>query len=170
METIEMGMIGCFAPVPTETLNQLLSDPESIEDYLYPNDGDDEPPNYFDVDKAWHGIHYLVTGQAYGGAYPLSLATTGGEEFGPEIGYGPARFLTASQVVEVSEAISSLTVDVLNHRFNPQDMEAKKIYPDVIWVRDGQESLEYLLEHFEGLVGLYRDAASRGDCMLQWLS
>jgi hypothetical protein len=38
-----MGMVGCFAAVSPETLKRLRSDPEAIEEYLYPNDGEDEP-------------------------------------------------------------------------------------------------------------------------------
>lgn len=165
-----MGMVGCFAAVSPETLNQLRSDPEAIEDYLYPNDGDDEPPYYIDVDKAWHGIHYLLTGQADGGIFPLSLAVVGGEEFGPEVGYGPARFLTPAQVAAVSAALSSLNAEALRERFNPQDMKAKDIYPDGIWVRDGEDAFDYLMEGYQQLVVFYRDAASRGDGALQWLS
>ena len=88
-----MGMVGCFAAVSSETLQRLRADPESIDEYLNPNDGEDEPPNYVEVDKAWHGIHYLLTGQSQGGPEPLALAVLGGEEFGPEVGYGSARFL-----------------------------------------------------------------------------
>jgi hypothetical protein len=165
-----MGMVGCFAAVSTETLEGLRQDPESIEEYLYPNDGEDEPPYYIDVDKAWHGIHYLLTGSADGGPEPLSLAIMGGEEFGPEVGYGPARFLTPAQVSLVAGALSQLPLDHLESRFNPKDMEAKDIYPDVIWVRDGEEALDYLLENYQQLITFYRDAAERGDGAIQWLA
>jgi len=165
-----MGMVGCFAAVSTTTLDGLRADPESIEEYLYPNDGEDEPPYYIDVDKAWHGIHYLLTGSAEGGAEPLSLAVMGGEEFGPEVGYGPARFLTPTQVSLVAGALSQLTVDHLESRFNPEDMEAKDIYPDVIWARDGKDALDYLLENYRQLATFYRDAAQRGDGAIQWLA
>ena len=165
-----MGMVGCFAAVSPETLSQLRGDPEAIEEYLYPNDGEDEPPYYIDVDKAWHGIHYLLNGQADGGMLPLSLAVVGGEEFGPEVGYGPARFLTPAQVSAVSAALSGLTLEALRERFDPQDMKAKEIYPDVIWVRDGEDAFDYLMEGYQQLVVFYRDAASRGDGALQWLS
>jgi len=165
-----MGMVGCFAAVSSETLQRLRADPDSIEEYLNPNDGEGEPPNYFEVDKAWHGIHYLLTGRAEGGPEPLSLTVFGGEEFGPEVGYGAARFLTPAQVAEVSNALELLNSGVLRPRFDPQDMEGKDIYPEPIWVREGEEAFEYLMENFEPLKVLYRDAAIRGDGMLQWLS
>lgn len=49
-------------------------------------------------------------------------------------------------------------------------MAAKQIYPDVIWVRDGQEALDYVLENYQQLKTFYSDAAERGDAVVQWLS
>jgi hypothetical protein len=165
-----MGMVACFASLTPEALEQLVREPEQIECYLYPDDGGGEPPNYIDLDKAWHGIHYLLTGLAEGGPEPQSLAVFGGEEFGPEVGYGPARFLTADQVRHVAETLSGLAPEALAHRFNAQDMEAKQIYPDVIWVRGRQEALDYALDNYRQLRAFYRDAAARGDAVIQWLS
>lgn len=122
------------------------------------------------MDKAWHGLHYLLTGESDGGELPLSLAVWGGEEFGPEVGYGPARFLTAAQVAAVANTFQGITVESLSAKFDPQDMEKKQIYPDVIWVRDGSDALDYLLENYQQLEVFYRDAAARGDAVIQWLS
>jgi hypothetical protein len=165
-----MGMIGCFASLSPDALQRLRDEPDLIEDYLYPDDGDGEPPNYIDLDKAWHGVHYLLTGQAYGGQEPEALAVVGGEEFGPEVGYGPARFLTSEQVTKVASALSALTPEILGSRFNPEDMEAKEIYPSTIWVRDGKEGLSYVLDGYQQLQVFYRDAASRGEAVIQWIA
>ena len=86
------------------------------------------------------------------------------------MGHGPALFLTAEQVHSVAESLSTLSAEALSQRFNPKDMEVKQIYPDVIWVRDGQEALDYLLENYEELQTFYRDAAARGDAVIQWLA
>ncbi len=165
-----MGMVACFTSLSPEALAELLEEPDRIEEYLYPDDGESEPPNYIDLDKAWHGIHYLLTGLSEGGPEPRSLAVFGGEEFGPEVGYGPARFLDADQVRRVAGVLSGLSPDALAQRFNAKDMEAKQIYPDVIWVRDGQVALDYALENYQQLQAFYRDAAARGDAVIQWLS
>jgi len=165
-----MGMVGCFAAVSPETLRELKDSPEDIEEYLYPNDGEDEPPNYIDVDKAWHGIHFMLTGSADGGEEPLSLAVLGGEEVGEDMGYGPARLLTPQQVQAVSVALTTLGEDGFRSRFAPQKMETAGVYPDVIWVRDGQEALDYVLENYQQLVAFYADAAARGDGAVLWLS
>jgi hypothetical protein len=165
-----MGMVGCYVALPEDTLARLRRDEDLVEEFLYPNDGDSEPDNYVEVDKAWHGIHYLLTGESEGGALPLSLAVCGGEEFGPEVGYGPARFLTSAQVIEVATALEAVTTEQLTSRFNPKDMERKDVYPDNIWVRDGSEALDYLIENYKELAAFYRGAAARHDAVIQWLS
>lgn len=160
-----MGMAACFAAITPATMERLTAHPDQIEEYLFPDDG--EPENYIDVDKAWHGIHYLLTGTAGEGTTPLSWAVLGGKEIGEDVGYGPARLLTAEQVKKISEVL--LNEDDFKAAFAPEAMEAAQIYPDVIWVRDGQESLEYLVENYRELVAFYRAAALRGDGAILWL-
>ena len=164
-----MGMTASLAAVDQATLSRLKSDPGAVEDYIYPNDGDDEPPNSIDVDKAWHGIHFLLTGQAEGGQEPLALALLGGEELGDDVGYGPARFLTPQQVNAVATALVGLDEEAFRDRFDPAAMTDAQIYPDVIWLRDGKDALDYLVENYHSMVSFYREAASRGDGALLWL-
>jgi hypothetical protein len=166
-----MAVRAYFVAVSTDTLARLRNEPETLLEFLYPNDGQDEPPpNCVDLDKAWQGIHYLLTGEAEGGAEPLSLAVFGGEVFGPDdVGWEAARFLTPEQVVVVSGALSGLTREDLLSRFNPKDMAAKDIYPERMWGGGGKGAFGYLMENYPTLVAFYRDAAARGDAVIQWL-
>ena len=150
-----MGMVGCFAALDRETIARLESDPDQIEAFLHPEDGAGEPPHYLDVDKAWHGIHFLLTGTADGGRAPLSWAVLGGEEVGDDVGYGPARILQPDQVRKIAQAL--LDEESFKARFTPEVMEAAQVYPDIIWVRDGNDALEYLVENYRGLVAFYRN-------------
>ncbi|MEK8034849.1 YfbM family protein [Ideonella sp. DXS29W] len=162
-------MAVCFAAVSPATLARLQRAPEEVERYLVPDNGMAEPPHSTDVDKAWHGIHYLLTGTAWEGREPFCWAVMAQPKIGPDLGMGPARYLTAEQVVRLTAALDSLTVDDLSARYDPQAMEALRIYPDAIWRRDGEEALQYLLDHFTHLLDFYRDAAARGDAVLQWV-
>lgn len=162
-----MGMAACFAAITTATADRLRANPEEIEGYLFPDDGDGEPENCVDIDKAWHGIHYLITGTADEGAPPLSWAIQGGTEIGQDIGYGPARMLASEQVKAISDALPD--EEAFTAAYAPEAMEAARIYPDAIWTRDSGEALEYLLENYRVLVAFYRSAASRGDGAILWL-
>ena len=55
-----MSMIGNFRRVPDARLLALLEDPESVVDFL-----EEQGFSDLDVDKAWHGLHYLFTGTAW---------------------------------------------------------------------------------------------------------
>jgi len=102
-----------------------------------------------DLDKAWHGIHYLLTGTAVEGRPPLDFLVSGGREVGTiDVGYGPARVLSAAEAQAAHEALARIGDDDLRARFNPADMTKKKIYPE-IWDRDPKDddTLGYLLEY-----------------------
>ncbi|SFG00821.1 protein of unknown function [Duganella sp. CF458] len=165
-----MSMVGYLIALPESKLAELRADEELVEEFLFPDDGDSEPENSIDLDKAWHGIHYLLTSEVEGGPEPLSLAVIGGEEFGPDIGYGPPRFLTSAQVQAIAEALTPLGRPELAARFDPQDMERKEIYPAIIWTRDGDEALDYVLDNYEVLREHFLDAATRGDAVIQLLA
>ena len=47
----------------------------------------------FDLDKAWHGIHFLLTGSAWETTPGAGESVLGGDPVGPDRGYGPARLL-----------------------------------------------------------------------------
>lgn len=115
------------------------------------------------VDKAWHGLHYLLTGGAQGGEAPLAWATTGvpDQAAGPDHGYGPAHYLTPEQVAEVATALGGVTRADLEARFDPAAMSRAHVYPD-IWEAEGQTALAWLCEAFYPLRGFYRDASADG--------
>jgi hypothetical protein len=163
-----VGIAAFFTSIPPQTLGQLLEDPDEVEALLYPDD-DSEPPNSMDLDKAWHGLHYLLTGDPTGGERPLSLAILDGAEVGPELDYGPARYLTADEVKTVAQALAVLTPEALAQRYDPRDMEEKDVYP-AIWAEEGDEGLEYLLMFYSTLQQFYTDAAARGDVVIHWLA
>jgi hypothetical protein len=163
-----MSMIGCFVAIDDATASQICSAPEQIEKFLYPYDGNSIPQNYLEIDKAWHGIHYLLTGSAEEGPEPLTWAVfLGGDEIGEDMGYGPARLLSAEHVRLIANALPNENVFV--ESYDPKAMEKAEIYPS-IWVREGEEALEYLLEYYQELRKFYQAAATRGDRVIQWIS
>ena len=115
-----------------------------------------------DLDQAWHGIHYLLTGTAWDGDLPRGFLVSGGTPAGHvDAGYGPARVLTARETRAVHEALGALSDEELAARFDPVDMRAKQIYPTRIWSDDGgeEDTLGYLLGHVGRLRSFLERAA-----------
>lgn len=117
-----------------------------------------------DLDKAWHGIHFMLTGTAWEGEPPLNFLMQGGTVIGEvEVGYGPARGMTAAEVQTVAEALAGIDEAFMRARFDPAQMTQLDIYPG-IWDRDPAEddSLGYCLEYFGALRTFVMRAAERG--------
>src|ERR1700691_2716073 len=116
-----MSMIGTFRRASDDRIEALLRDPGGITDFL--NDdadaGDEEDARgNFDVDKAWHGIHFLLTGTAWEGTPPLDFIVRGGQEVGDvHVGYGPARAFTSAEVRKIADALRPLSPAELERRF-----------------------------------------------------
>ena len=58
------------------------------------------------IEKAWHGLHYLLCGEVEPGSRPLSQAILGGAEVGEDMGYGPARYFTLTQVAGIADELN----------------------------------------------------------------
>ena len=168
-----MGMVMTARTVTPEQL-ALLQD----GGYL-----DDEPELDVDVDKAWHGIHWLLTGsgddqpptprrrglfrrRAAGPtpSGPESLAVLGGEPVGADNGYGPARYLRPDEVAAVAAALQPLTPELLADRLDLASMDAEGLYPQIWDEEDVYEA--YLSPIYAALRQFYLDAAARGAAVL----
>lgn len=115
------------------------------------------------LDKAWHGLHFLLTGSATDTTLPLGAAILGGQEVGEDLGYGPARYLSPAEVSTVADALGQLTHEDLGARFDPSAMEGEKVYPGQ-WSEPDNE--EWLLEAFDDVKAYYTAARDRGYGML----
>ena len=159
-----MGMIVYLRRVPREQLAGLSTSPEELSDLLYGEDGE-----VLDLDKAWHGLHYLLTGTDFDGEEPLGFLLMGGEAVGDR-GMGPIRAFTPAQLVDISRALEKLDGAELRRRFDPEEMTALNIYPD-IWMRDLEEdTLGYVLDAFERLKPFLREGVQRGLGLLVYMS
>jgi hypothetical protein len=131
-----------------------------------------DPADELDVDKAWHGLHFLFTGEAWSGEPPLGFIVAGGAEVGDEdVGYGPARAFPNAEVREISAALETVTREELARRFDPARMMELGIYPE-IWDRDpaDDDMLEYLLEYFDLLKEFIIRGAASGRGMLVYIN
>jgi hypothetical protein len=103
------------------------------------------------LDKAWSELAPCITGANPPGS-PLARCIVGGTEFGPDLGYGPAEFLTPEEVAESSLALESLGIDEFRQHARSMQLPADCI-----------DQLEVLLVEVRSY---YREAAKNGLGML----
>ncbi len=116
------------------------------------------------LDKAWHGIHFLLTGTIEEAPPPLGDAILGGTEIGEDLGYGPARYLTPEQVREVAQALAGISTEEFARRFDLQKIRQAGVY-----ALEHDTTAEYCVSYFEKMTAYYRDAAANGNAMLLYL-
>lgn len=166
-----MSMIGNLRLVSDEQLNELFADPDQVEDFLYES-GEPSPDEEEDVDKAWQGLHFLLTGSAWNGEPPLNFLVSGGREIGDvDVGYGPARGFTSADVAEISQALGQITSDDVRARFDGERLMEAQIYPE-IWDRNPAEddTLGYLVANFESMKGFLERAAAKSSGLLVYIN
>ena len=128
-----------------------------------------------DIDKAWGGILYLLTGKAFASGSTedevdsLNRIFFSAQFFDEDmdVGYGPAHYLTPEQVAGIHRKIASLTEADLKARYDPEAMnEEEELYPSLDW---NEEDFEYLYFHFQALQSFFATAASRGEAIVTFL-
>src|SRR5579864_1192800 len=133
-----MAMIGNLRPATDAEIARLLANPEEITRFLY---GSDVPSNDRVVlNKAWHAIHFVLTGSRLGGSAPLNFLVDEGTPVGAvDVGYGPARVLTSDQVRELANALSEIRPELVAERVDPERFDEESIYPGN-WRRNGYDA------------------------------
>jgi hypothetical protein len=158
-----MSMIYQILEISNEDIDQLLKDPECIENLL-----DESAADSKSLEKAWHGIHYLLTGSGSGGPEPLCYLMDGGDTVGDiDVGYGPARILKADKVKAFHEALSKINDADFTKRYDGEVMMESGIYPTV-W--DDESEKEWLVSSFHELKNIVSDAAKANSGLLLWMN
>lgn len=156
-----MGMIWVGYRRSDSAARQLLEDEKKVSELLA-SAGD---AMSVDLDKAWQGLHWLLTTSSGPTDDQVSDAVFGGEEVGGDLGYGPGRLLSAQGVKAVDARLRDVQPETLRARMDPAAMEIADIYPP-IW--DEEDVFDtYLAPAFEDLCAFYSAAAAAGESVIQ---
>lgn len=167
-----MGMIQSYLRVDNDTLNAFIEDSSRLEDIIYSDDVINNE-NFLDLDKAWEGVFFLITGRSLAEAIeeeaPLLGILMGPTEIDPDqdMGYGPATYTTTEQTRDIYNAIKDLTKEKLSAKYDPNRMAEEGVYPD-IW-QDDENALEYLLDYFDELKNFYKKAVQQEEAVVMFL-
>ena len=137
-----LGLILRLLPIRIEEVDSSAPPP--------PPPGDD----VLDLEKSWHGLHFLFTGSAEDTTLPNGFLISGGLDLESEDDDNAPRLLDADQVREIHTFLQSLSRDDLTRRYDAHRMTELEIYPDAIWMRDtigDRSARDHLLDAFDEL-------------------
>src|SRR6187402_1279312 len=124
-----MSMIGAVALLSEARVQSLLAEPSGVYAAV-DNAYNDPAAGFVDLDKAWHCLHYLLTGSAWDGEEPLNFLVKGGTPLGEEdVGHGPARVFRPLEVAAIADALAPLEAASLVPRLVGQKLDQLGIYP-----------------------------------------
>src|SRR5947207_11981055 len=132
-----MEMIGNLRPASDAEIEQLLASPTDVTRFLYGAGADGRERVV--LNKAWHAIHFVLTGSRLGGVEPLNFLVTEGTPVGEvDVGYGPARVLRGHQVRQLAAALAAIQPEDVARRVDLKRFDAEAIYPGN-WQRNGYD-------------------------------
>lgn len=164
-----MSMIGNLLKVTETELKEYIADSTKLENRIY-NDGV-EDPMLVDIDKAWAGILFLLTGQNIDSLnHPLAKVFFNDKviDADQDMGYGPANYLTPAEVSEINNQISKISTQDFKKNFDAKKMEELEVYP-TIW-DEGDEAFVFLSEYFKTLQKAYSDAAQNNQAIITFIN
>ncbi|MBA4147556.1 MAG: YfbM family protein [Verrucomicrobia bacterium] len=189
-----MSMIGCFYALKDEDLEAIVKAPKRIHrlwskppppkepSFLgrlfgaqkqSPADQDQwEPsdkPTAFDVDKAWQGIHFLLTGSDWEGDGPLAFILHGGREIPEDLGYGSPHGFTSSEVRVIDAALRDVEASALYERADLSKFTEQEIYPQIWATEPKEQCIGYVTEYFKELKKFVAESAQSGRALIAYI-
>lgn len=157
-------MIGYYVMVSNSELDGLVNGALVLEDFLSVAIADEDI--CLDIDKAWHGIQYLLCGSLEEGEKPLFDAVLGGTPVNDdEMGLGPVRSLSAEEVRVVYDAVKPIDLLAFKQVFVDSVLGNESVYPGF---SDG-EDINYLDYYFEKLKDFFGRCVGRGMAMVMYI-
>jgi len=132
------------------------------------------PPgdDVLDLEKSWHGLHFLFTGTAWDGDLPAAFLIRGGRELEIDDEHDDPRLLNPEQVRDIDALLRSVTRDDLARRYDARRMTDLDIYPQV-WIRDQHARhtpIDELLTAFDELQSFIAVTHERGQAIVVQVS
>lgn len=161
-----MSIAAMYRRTTPEKASQLLEGTKAGKKLPRGSKAGDLFTEVFSLEKEWHLLHFLLTGEADLEALPqpppLGDVVMGGTETSFASRDGAARLLQPAQVAAIAAALGAISTADLQARFarNPgSDEEIYSVDPDA----SATEQLETLLELYPELVAFFERAAAAGD-------
>ncbi|MDE7479201.1 MAG: YfbM family protein [Lachnospiraceae bacterium] len=162
-----MGMTCYYLRANEETIQRIQEG--SVGDIAFDEEGEQ---NLLDIDKAWHAIHFILTGCVYDVDEDdiLSQLVLGGIPVSEEdMGYGPARLIGKETVAQLAEALKEWNEETFRENFDMKAMKDNDIYP-MMSDEDDEMFYTYVWENFAEVKKYFQEAAEKGESIITFLA
>jgi len=178
-----MGMIGNYYRANVETVSRIKTGELSLNKLIYEDDNGNFKDNYWEneqylcIEKDWHIIHFVLSGQVWDSTDdPLSKVIPGfADEMGKimsgsklndeDMGYGHAVYLMPMEVQDVSYALKNVAKEWFCERFFTADMVANDIYIGANITKNDEE-FEFVYSAMPHIIEFYEKAAIENQCVI----
>jgi hypothetical protein len=180
-----MSIEASYRRITPEEFKRLQADPKAAESFFGTSLDDLGDPEkllarvqeqesshrYLGIDKDWHALHFLLTGDGELKPHPLpppplGNVVLGGTETQWPSTYGPVRALTPDEVRAVAEALGRISVEDLRARFSVESFNSAQIYPHGRRARWTANEAESVFRIYPRVVEFFQAAARDGDIVL----
>ncbi len=124
---------------------------------------------FFNGQKMWHALHFLLTGHSDEGALPQGSLLVAGTPLPGDLGYGPAVAISAEETAAFSQYLDGLSRDEFLDRLDLEAMETNDIYPN-IWDEERADLQAEIGAYFDHLRSYCRQCADQGLGMIRAIS
>jgi hypothetical protein len=156
-----MGMYCEVSAASHEDVGRISAEPSALVGLLQ---GGTLTASRTSLEKAWHGLHYLLTGEVWEGNGPLAFLLVGGEQLGDD-DESPLRWFSPEETDQIRQALAGVSDDKLWSRFDANQMEQLEIYPG-IWDEAEADLKDEYLTYFRELMQVVDAAVQRGQGLL----
>ncbi|KPI48255.1 hypothetical protein IM33_17520 [Clostridioides difficile] len=159
-----MGMIGCYTRISEEDVLKLQQAEGNLQDFVFEDVYENSTIN---IDKAWHTIHFTLTGCSFGGDDDniFSKLVLSGNIFMEIDGEPPAMLITADDVKKLSEAMNNLEEQTFRKKFNISEMLENNIY-SVMDDENEEEFFDYVWANLIELKKFIEEASNEGQAVI----
>lgn len=116
----------------------------------------------YELDQQWHILHFLLTGQVEGGAFPASFLCGDGEEVGRDLGYGKPRLFTSEETARIAAHLHSIDEATLTQRYDADAIERDVYWQAGLSVNEQREQVRELHETIVEMADFAADTARLG--------
>ncbi|WP_066658992.1 MULTISPECIES: DUF1877 family protein [unclassified Sphingomonas] len=163
-----MSMVVYLRRATPEQVSALATGSLQLESVMFdgPKDG------LFDCEKAWHALHFMLTGHSGHSDHPLSVLETGDENLigTDDLGLGGYWLIEPSQVRRFAAELEVLSDAEIAKRYDPVAMATEHVYLSDMFEEEGDAALPYVMQGVPKLRAVSRAAADAGDYLIGILS